>query len=152
MMSKTNSNMMLSAIYDGTLLGSQLAIRYGVSEARISQIKLNLRCLKYKPERDEHGSLVCHVCESATDLVFRKHRKTGEVLALICSTCNKDWEDPPVNDQVAPIENSTIIQERELLRKMIPQFVKAGIKMKLSPGEIQLVKKIYLEVKNHGRV
>lgn len=83
------------------LTGKQIASEYHKTESYISNIKKTIMRMKYPPKIID-GKLVCYKCELPSNhkLIFHHIHSTGEVIALVCNSCNfylKQGELSPEN-------------------------------------------------------
>ena len=76
---------------------SDLASKYNKSEGYISQLKKKISQLKFKPQQED-GELICTKCGIKVSKLYSKiavhhvHR-TGELIALLCNSCNPKMGD-----------------------------------------------------------
>jgi len=90
----------LNDVYNKTDTGINIAKKYGVSGAYISQVKTKFRHLKYKPEIKD-GKLKCRLCDNQEDLTFHRSYKTGDYIDILCRECDlKAEEDDYVEDPI----------------------------------------------------
>jgi hypothetical protein len=83
-------NTLLNLLWTGGMQPAKLAIKFQVTHGYISQLKKKLQLL-INPPRFKEGILVCFNCgkSPAKKLVFHHDHRSGEVISLICISCNR---------------------------------------------------------------
>jgi len=117
-----NYDLMLNDIYFRRDIQANIAKKYGFSAGYISQIKTKFKQLKYKP-KIEDGKLVCYKCGNKDRLEFHYNRSTGELMILVCHSCNLKIR----YDEIEHISDEVSEVNTELLDKFVLLMIKARI-------------------------
>ena len=80
------SNLLTDICVKG-LKGVEVAKEHDISEARVSQIKTQIKNLIYPP-RIENSLVVCYKCGSPDWIGFHHQHQKGKSIAIICQSCN----------------------------------------------------------------
>nr|BDI55105.1 MAG: transcription elongation factor Elf1 [uncultured archaeon] len=121
-MPSENNDLMLNDIYFRRYIQANIARKYGYSAGYISQIKTKFKQLKNKP-KIEDGRLVCYKCGNKDHLEFHYNRSTGELIILVCHSCNLKIQ----YNEIEHISNEVSEVNTELLDKFVLLMIKARI-------------------------
>lgn len=83
----TRFSNLLTDICVKRLRGVEVAKEHDISEARVSQIKTQIKNLTYPPKIEEQ-QVVCYKCGSPDWLGFHHQHQKGKSIAVICQSCN----------------------------------------------------------------
>lgn len=117
-MPNENHDLMLNDLYFKRDIQANIAKKYGYSPGYISQIKTKFKQLKYKPKIEDE-KLVCYKCGNKDHLEFHYNRSTGELIILVCHSCNLKIDH--ISNEVSEVNNT------ELLDKLVLLMIKARI-------------------------
>lgn len=125
---KKRYDSILNDVYNRVDTGINIAKKYGVSGAYISQIKAKFRHLKYKPEI-KNGKLKCRLCDNQEDLIFHHDYKAEGYIDILCRGCELDGD-----------ENKYVVDPVKLLGQLYSIMItKMKIKGIFTESELKIV-------------
>lgn len=137
-------NDLLKELITGIDKGYKLAEKYRVSTAYVAQLNHKLRQLK-NPPRIENEELICYECGHKKDskLVFHHIHSTGEIISLLCYSCNKQLEQSESGciEDLQDVRRRTVWIPKEYLRNKPEEMSNSEWIRKVASGGLEKYKK-----------